>query len=214
MSSAAASAWHRFRTRLPCPEERSRCLGRCPRPSLASRHYRALGHMTRNPPVHGSHRRSPPDYGGCPRRSYDYSVYITSTPRVIPPISPCSRSANARSRTGGTTSTRSLYSMRLVGRHADVPQAAPLVGYGKQGDAAGLSRKKYRAQADHARGIGLGSSRLCVVAALLARPGCALEGDAVRRDEKADSGRGALACASGQSPLPVSGWGRPVPVRW
>jgi hypothetical protein len=63
-------------------------------------------------------------------------------------------------------------------------------------------------------GIGLGSSRLCVAAALLARLGCALEGDAVRRDEKADSGRGALASASGQSPLPVSGWGRPVLVRW
>lgn len=40
-------------------------------------------------------------------------------------ISPCSRSARARSRTGGTTSTRSLYSMRLAGRPADVPQAAP-----------------------------------------------------------------------------------------
>jgi hypothetical protein len=60
----------------------------------------------------------------------------------------------------------------------------------------------------------LGSSRLRVAAVLLARPGCALKGDAVPRDEKADAGLGALASASGQSPLPVSAWGRPVPVRW
>ena len=31
--------------------------------------------------------------------------------------------------------------MRLAGRHADVPPAEPLARYGKQGDAAGLSRK-------------------------------------------------------------------------
>ena len=56
-------------------------------------------------------------------------------------ISPCSRSARARSRTGGTTSTRSLYSMRLAGRRADVPPAAPLCVTGSNGTQPGYHAK-------------------------------------------------------------------------
>jgi ketosteroid isomerase-like protein len=47
----------------------------------------------------------------------------------------------ARSRTGGTTSTRWLYSTRSAGRHADLPPAMLVMRHGKQGNAAGLSRK-------------------------------------------------------------------------
>jgi hypothetical protein len=50
-------------------------------------------------------------------------------------ISPYSRSAMARSRTGGTTSARSLYSMRLVGHDADVPPAPPACVTGSAGNA-------------------------------------------------------------------------------
>src|SRR5260370_9898060 len=77
MSSAAASAWHRSRTRLLCPEEGSRCLRRCPHPSKAARRYRAPGHMTPQSPVHGPHRRSPPDYGGVPPPSLVFSLVTT-----------------------------------------------------------------------------------------------------------------------------------------
>jgi hypothetical protein len=42
---------------------------------------------------------------------------------------------------GETTSTRSLYSTRSAGRHTDFPPAMLVMRYGKQGNAAGLSRK-------------------------------------------------------------------------
>src|SRR5260370_21463005 len=71
-----------------------------------------------------------------------------------------------------------------------------------------------RALAVRAGGHRVVSSRLCVKAAWSARPGCALEGDAAPRDEKADAGRGALAPARWPVAFASQRVGQAVPVRW